>query len=403
MERREFLRLSGALFAGPVLDPAWRVLEAAVLPAGPDRLLALVELAGGNDGLNTVIPAGDAGYARARPSLAIKGGTHALDAGLALHPQMGALHALWRDGQVAVVPGVGYPQPDRSHFRSMDIWQSARPDLEQPRLGWLGLAADQLAARGASLPALAAGSIDLPLCLRARTIVVPAVGSLRDYELWQDGRAGGRAGARLQALQELAAGGDGDDALDQMLKATARQAYESAEELRRGAAAYQPVKSYPGTGIGRSLELAARALSAPLGTRLVHVRQGGYDTHAGQARTHGALLQELSEALAAFAADLKAHGLWSRALVVVFSEFGRRVAENQSKGTDHGAAGPCFLLGGSVKGGVHGAMPSLVDLDDGDLRFSVDFRRVYREVLDGWLGLDARPILNGDFERLGIV
>lgn len=403
MDRRTFLK-SSALVALPCRElPFPEGASLRVVPGGPDRALVLLELAGGNDGLNTVVPRQNDAYFEARPQLAIRGGTHRLDDALGLHPRMAALHRLFEDGDLAVVVGVGYPQPNRSHFRSMDIWQSGRPDLERPHLGWLGLAADALAARGAEMPALAVGAAEVPLCLAAAKIVVPALRSLREYQVYRDRRAGGRHRGRLETLLRLVRRKESDDDIDRLLKATARQAYEGAEKLKQSVEAYRPKAAYPKHRLGQHLALAARALSAPLGTRIVHLRQGGYDTHAGQLRTHGTLLQEMADALAAFAADMRARKLWGRTIVFAFSEFGRRVEENRSRGTDHGAAGPCFLAGGAVRGGVHGEMPSLMDLARGDLRFTTDFRSIYRAILEEWLEVDAKRILRQEFPRLELL
>ncbi|MFQ5505501.1 MAG: DUF1501 domain-containing protein [Planctomycetota bacterium] len=403
MQRRDFLR-SGAVLALPALDPLLRLLpRTAILPGGPERVLVLLELAGGNDGLNTVVPVEDPVYHAARPMLRVRGRTHPLGRGLALHPSMGGMSGLFGEGWLAVVSGVGYPEPNRSHFRSMDIWQSARPDLAKPQRGWLGLAADELATRGSEVPAMSLGATEIPLCLHARRIVVPALRSLREYQLFQDGRAGGRNRARKETLLELVGESGQDDELARRLKRVARQAYEGSEKLRKAVLAYRPLVEYPNTGLGRRFELAARALSSPLGTRIVHLRQTGYDTHASQDRTHATLLGELSDALGAFAKDFRSKGFWDRTLVFCFSEFGRRVAENQSRGTDHGTAAPVFLAGGSLAGGLFGEQPSLSDLDQGDLRFNLDFRRLYAEILERWLEVPAEKILNGRFPRVGVL
>lgn len=397
MDRRDFLLASGAMALGA------GSVRANLVPGGPDRILVLLELAGGNDGLNTVVPTKDDTYFRARPQLAVRSGTHAIGKDLGLHPSMGKLHELFDEGDLAVVPGVGYPKPNRSHFRSMDIWQSARPDLERPIHGWLGLAADQLARAGAEVPAMAVGSSKLPLCLGGKRVVVPALASLRDYQVFRDARAGGRNRGRLSTLADVVKDGRGDDPIDKLLKQTARQAYSGAEQLKKAAEAYRPRVGFPRDPLGRRFELVARALSSPLGTRIVHVRQTGYDTHAGQGRTHGTLLQRWSDAVAAFANEMRARKLWDKTLVFAFSEFGRRLAENRSRGTDHGAAGPVFFAGGAVNGGLHGSMPSLTELDEGDLRFTTDFRSLYATVLEEWLGVKAKPILRGEFRKLRVI
>ncbi len=401
VDRRRFLRSGAGLCAFPAAVP-W-LARRPCRAEQPARSLVLVELAGGHDGLNALIPVEDDAYHKARPTLAQRRGTHPLAQGLALHPRLGPLAELFAEGDLAVVPGVGYPKASRSHFRSMDIWQSARPDVARPHVGWLGLAADELARQGAAVPAISTAGVERPLCLAARKVVVPALASLRDYQIWLDGRAGGTNAVRRATLEGEVRAAATDDRLDRLLKRTAREAYASAAALKQAAEAYRPRVSYPSSAIGRAIELAARALSAPLGTRIVHVRQGGYDTHAGQARVHGGLLADLAAAVRAFGKDMQARSTWDRMLVLVFSEFGRRVHENQSRGTDHGKAGPVFVCGGAVHGGVHGRHPSLVDLDDGDLRFTTDFRSIYREVLESWLGVAAKPILGSDFRATRVL
>jgi len=403
LDRRNFLKTGGqAFFALPCLDPFLGLVPDAALSSlklvnrARDRLLVVLELAGGNDGLNTVIPIEDPIYHRVRPTLRVEHSELTLgdDSGLALHPNLGGLHELFREGELAIVLGVGYPSPNRSHFRSMDIWQSGRPDLEDAQRGWLGAAAETLGRRGSEVPAMALGGTELPLCLRGK-IVVPTLRTLEEYQLFQDDRAGKANSGRKKTLLGLVEEKENDDRLARLIKRTARQAYVGAEKLKNAALSYRTKVEYPRTGLGTRFELAARSLSSPLGTRVVHLRLGGFDTHASQRRTHPALLSELSTAVSAFAKDMKVRKLWKHTAVVCFSEFGRRVAENNSRGTDHGAAAPMFLAGGSVNGGLHGTQPSLEDLDHGDLKFAIDFRRVYRDVLESWLDIPSAEILGG--------
>lgn len=389
IDRRHFLAGSVAAAVVPQLRAAGRVRRSS---AKPKRLI-VVELAGGNDGLNTVVPLRDPAYAPARPRLAIRSGLHALDERFGLHPRMRGLAGLHARGDVATLLAVGYPDPDRSHFRSMDIWQSARPDLEEPQHGWIGLAADALRRTGHEHPALALGMAKRPLALQAKEVVIPALGRLEDYQLYEEARVGGKRRSRMRTLDSLVEDRAGDDALERLLKGTARTAYGGSRELQHATRAYRTRAKFPRDAFGRHCELASRALASPLGLRVLWLRQGGYDTHAGQTRTHGTLLASLDGGLTALAEDLRARGTWAETRILVFSEFGRRVAENQSRGTDHGAAGPAFVLGGGVRGGVHGAAPSLVALDRGDLRHALDFRALYAELLEDWLEVSAAPIL----------
>lgn len=404
IDRRSFVAAaSSALAMGP-LAAAARAGGARSSSAASRRLI-VVELAGGNDGLNTLVPLRDRDYLRARPTLGLRGqALRALDKSWALNASLEGLAAAFRAGELAILHGVGYPEPDRSHFRSMDIWHSARPDIEKPQLGWLGRCADQLAARGVAHPALAVGMRSRPLALQARDVVVPAFARLEDYQLYEESRVFGRKRARLATLHELASERVGDDELARFLKSTARTAYRSSEEFR--AAAKRPVakgaasSEYPNSSFGRACRLTARALCSPLDVRAFYLRQTGYDTHAGQARVHGSLLRDLDRGLAALRASLKAAGRWDTTRIVVFSEFGRRVAENKSRGTDHGAAAPLFVLGGGVVPGLHGRAPSLRALDRGDLVHGIDFRSVYAQLLESWLDVDAAAILGPLAENL---
>ena len=396
--RREFLTRSAAAFAGlPLLGRSHESPDAD----SEHGVLIVCELQGGNDGLNTVVPIEDDAYHRARPTLRVTQSPLQLGDGFVLHPAMRGLHGLFREGELAVHHGVGYAPPNRSHFRSMDIWHSARPDVESPRHGWLGRAADALTAKGSPLPAVALGARELPLALRGKTGIAPAISSLSEFTLQGDPEAGGRMRGRTQGLQQELERARHRDPLDRLLAETAAKALDSAAAIKAAAARYRPAAVYPRTGVGRSFELAARVLAAPLGVRIVWLRQGGYDTHAGQERVHPRLLSELDAAVAAFAEDTKRHGSWKRCTMLVHSEFGRRLAENKSRGTDHGAAAPVLVLGGGVRGGLVGKAPSLTELDDGDPIATCDFRSVYARLLRSPLGLEPESILGASYSTSG--
>lgn len=400
--RRDFLRVAAALpwatpFAAPRASPWLR----QVVDGGEAALLVL-ELAGGNDGLNTLVPVEAPEFARLRPKLsAVRTGAHRLrDTAFALHPSLGAgggLFALMQRGLAAAVHGVGYPQPDRSHFKSRDIWHTADPGHDPMRslaTGWLGRAADTLAGQGATMPALGVGDVSLPLVLRGGRVVVPVLARLQDYALQTDGDA--------TALTRVAttAGADDDD-LQAFVRAVAASAVRGAQSLQDALAAYRPRATYPEGQLGRDLQLAAQVLVSGFGTRLMHLTFGGFDTHAQQLPTHAALLRQLAEGLAALCADLEAHGRLADTVVMVCSEFGRRAAENGSLGTDHGAAAPVFVLGGGVRPGLHGTPPDLRALVDGDVAHTTDFRQVYAALL-GRLGIAVRPVLGADHPGLSL-
>jgi uncharacterized protein (DUF1501 family) len=396
-DRRAFL---GGLLTVPFCGPAteW----AAWLPRGDDRVLLVLELQGGNDGLNTVIPVDDKHYAAARPKLqAVRSGAHRLADGTALHPSLRRLAARVVAGTGAVVHGVGYAKPDRSHFRSRDIWHVADPTHQKVgagTTGWLGRAADLLAQNGASLPAAAVGGLEIPLLLKSRTVTVPSLERVEDFQ-WLGARHGGALGKGdpTRAVIDPEPAGD----LLQYVAATARTGARLADDLTAALRRYQPHAEYPDSGLGRELQLAARLAIAGFGTRLLHVGFPGFDTHARQLPTHAGLFDQLDRALDAFLTDVQQSGLHDRVAVLVHSEFGRRVAENASQGTDHGAAAPVFVFGGGLAGGTHGPVPDLQKLDDGDVIATADFRSIYRDVLD-WLSVDAQAVLGGEFASVGL-
>jgi uncharacterized protein (DUF1501 family) len=374
--RREFLvqglRLSALLPALPLVGGAERRESGA-------RVLVVLQLTGGNDGLNMVVPHGQDAYYQLRPTLALKRSSlHVLDEGHGLHPAMAGLGVLHSEGTLTIVHGVGYPQPDRSHFRSLEIWHTADP-VGPARTGWLGRLADQVAQGGdGTLAALHVGDEELPLALVGESSYPP---SLRDEGSLELRELAGLAAARTELLAGDAANDLG------FLRRAAGGAYRFAERMSRAASGATPV-DYPGSTLARKLRLVARLLSGGLDTRIFLLVQGGYDTHARQAATHAALLEELSRALFAFQRDLERSGLAGRVLTLVFSEFGRRAAENASRGTDHGAAAPVLLLGGGLRGGLCGVPPDLEHLVEGDVAFSTDLRALYGAIEGGWMGLE---------------
>ena len=381
----------------------------------PDgRVLVLVQMAGGNDGLNTVIPHSDPEYYKARPGLAIpKPSVLKLDDALGLHPQMTGFKELYDEGRLAIVQGIGYPNPDRSHFRSMDIWHSARPDVDYTKDGWIGRGLDLTVEQHAGeMRAMALGTNRLPLALVGTKVNVPSVSNLAGYHL--DLGAGFEENRKLQRrlMGEIAdrqgssngrgAVGTAGADLD-FLRRTAITAFTSADKLKEVTASYKPAAPYPANGLGEKLKIVAQIIAGELGTRVIFVSLDGFDTHAQQAGAHQGLLGELSSATRAFFQDLKGHGLDDRVLLATFSEFGRRVKENGSLGTDHGAASQVFIAGPTVKGGLHGQHPSLTDLVEGDLKFHTDFRSVYATLLSKVLDWPAESVLGGSFPMLDFV
>lgn len=404
VHRRDFLKSSALVSMGAATIPGFlaRSARAARAVKSNDRIVVVVQMLGGNDGLNTVVPFGIDGYPRNRRALRLPNGQlHKLDKEIGLHPGMGQMAELVERGKLAILQGIGYPNPDRSHFRSMEIWETARTEPGALDTGWLGRALDaHPAAPGTDLPALNVARRKA-LALKARLSEVPALETLDQYRLQLAGGAEEKQSKRA-ALESAARSPSGvDDPLLGFVRRSALTAYESSARLER-IASKTGESSYPDFGLAKRLELIAQIIQAGFGTRIYYTALDGFDTHANQLGAHAALLTELSDSIAAFHADLTKSGHADRVVVMSFSEFGRRVAENASSGTDHGAAAPMFLAGPVAKAGLIGAHPSLEagDLDEGDLKHHTDFRRVYASVLEHWLGMPSAPILGAGFEPL---
>jgi uncharacterized protein (DUF1501 family) len=383
--------------------------EAARGAKSNERVLVVVQLLGGNDGLNTVVPHGIEGYNRGRKLLRLPSGQiHKITPEIGLHPSMGAMAKLLESKRLSVVQGVGYPNPDRSHFRSMEIWESARLENDAKGLetGWLGRTLDAAAAKGKpglDPPGLHIGSRSLPLALRSKKTGVPSVESLESYKLQLAGTDAEKQAER-GALNKLAAmERRGDDPLLGFISQTTLSAYESSSRLEQLAKKGQGGMKYPNYGLAKRLELIAQIIKADFGTRIFYTSLDGFDTHANQLGTHAALLLELSDSIAAFHDDLSSAGHGDRVALLTFSEFGRRVLENASGGTDHGAAAPLFLVGPVATAGLVGAHPNFDDLDDGDLKHHTDFRRVYATLAGDWIGCAPEPIVGKGFEPLPLL
>ena len=364
-----------------------------------DQVLVVIELAGGNDGLNTLVPFEDPLYYQNRPTLGIpKEEVIRLSDQAGLHPRMAGLGNLYQEGRLAVVQGVGYPQPDRSHFRSMEIWHTASVSPSAPRTGWLGRALDAAPPPSAEvLPGLSlTGS--LPQAFLADKTIVPVVAQLDNLAA-----AGEEASAKDKLLRRLSTSAAAQAGPVAFMRDQAQAVYRAAERLQQAAARYKSDVAYPDTGLGQQLRRAAQIIAADLDVRVMFASQDGYDTHSEQSAGHGALLEDLSGSLSAFQADLTGLGLGGKVATMVFSEFGRRVDENGSRGTDHGAASTMFVLGEKVKGGLFGTYPSLAELGDGDLIHTTDFRSVYTCLLNGWLGCPADKLLGESFPPLELL
>lgn len=380
-DRRQFLlgglQVSASLPLLGLLER--RILGQPVLDDG--RALVVVQLSGGNDGLNTVVPHQQDAYYHARPTLALpRADLVPLDDEHGLHPALKPLEPAWKEGELAVVHSVGYPRPDRSHFRSMEIWHTADPQGPVGDTGWMGRMADELAReRPGALSALHVGSGDLPLALAGRDYFAPTVRNASGFRLRDLPAPFAEERARL-----LRARDDGSDLA--YLREAARTTYAAAERMTE-LSGRESGAAYPDTELARRLRLVGQLLSGGFGSRVFHVALDGFDTHSRQARTHQTLLEELGGALGAFRRDLAAQGASERVLVLVFSEFGRRVQENGSRGTDHGAGAPLFVLGPGVRGGLHGTPPDLRRLEEGDVPHTTDFRSIYSAIERDWMQL----------------
>ncbi|MCS7273086.1 MAG: DUF1501 domain-containing protein [Fimbriimonadales bacterium] len=406
ISRRQFLKAGFTLVAVGLAAPPWLAqiayADSQHLKKGNklpnDRVLVVLQLTGGNDGLNTVVPYRDALYYKARPTLAIpEARVVPLEEPLGLHPALQPLKPLYEQRVLAVVQNVGYPNPNRSHFRSMEIWQTADPD-GYSRYGWLGKYLDTLTDTAANPVMAISFTQELPLALHGRKAQVPCFASLADLQVMTNDPELERTLQQLSYAEEHK-----PDSPAAVIRHSTRTALEALEQLRERIRRYQPRAQYGNDPFAQGLQQAAQIIATSPHTRILYVSVNGFDTHAAQASTHERLLSQFANAVSAFYADLQAMGKADKVLLMVFSEFGRRVHENGSLGTDHGAAAPMFLIGGRVRGGLHGDPPDLHNLDsNNDLRMQIDFRRVYATALT-WLGGDPEAILGKEFAPMDLV
>jgi len=405
LTRRELLA-KGTMIAVGLSTPRWLAAVAhgdLIRAAGgrkvdPDNILVVCQLSGGNDGLNTVVPFADPLYAKARPTLALKGDEvlH-LNEAMGLHPTMGGLATLYKEGKVAIVQNVGYPNPNRSHFKSMDIWQSASPEAKLP-YGWIGRSMDERAAQQMYNPVACVGlSTERPLALQAKDASIPCFASLADIKSLV-----GNADAEKLLRQIQGRDAEQGSAIRTIQDAN-RAALDAMNMLNAKLDGAKPKQTYGENGFGRGFAQISQLLMASPQTRVVYFSHGGFDTHSRQKESHAKLMQEFSDAVLAFQREMEAAGLDKKVTLLVFSEFGRRVEENGSLGTDHGEAAPMFLIGSRVKGGFHGPNPDLANLSRGDVPWKTDFRSVYATTLENWLGNDAGLVLGQEFPTLDLI
>ena len=369
-----------------------------------NRTLVVIQLSGGNDGINTVIPYSQQIYYDSRPSLALpRDEVLQLDSDVALHPSMTGLQNLYNNNHVAIVQGVGYPNPNRSHYESMSIWQTASIESGSP--GWIGRYLDNAKKGDSSVNAVEIDPLLSPAVVGQQQTAL-AIESLDAFKI----RPLNSMSSQTQTEEVI-------NALDS-IQCTSCQEYNNlvnammeagldsltaSDIVQRAASNYHTSVSYPDNDFANRLRLAAQIVTSSLSPQIVYLQIGGFDTHASQKDTQANLLKTVSDSISAFYKDMDSKGRANDTMIMTFSEFGRRVKENASQGTDHGTAEPMFLIGGRVSGGLYGSYPSLTDLDSGDLKFNVDFRQVYATVLQDWLGADPSQVLYSQFQKLNMI
>ncbi len=413
LSRRQFLTrsLQGAsLLTLSSVVPQFIARTARAAEVGKDNILVVVEMNGGNDGLNTVIPYADDLYPKFRSSLLqTKDQVVKINDHIGLNPGMRSFDRLLQRGELTVVQGVGYPNPERSHFESMDTWQSADPK-HKTTTGWLGRSTNELQGATGGIPIMHVGPNRLPLALQGATGGAISVNNNMPYRLELGGGDPDRQKARRKLLEDLARPGKDDDA--SLTNFVYRREVQTLTTLDRLQEVLKGTNTgrfngfgpdgrpYGANALPQKLQLIAQLIQKGFGTRVFYVMRDGFDTHSDQAGQHRNLLGEVADGITTFFETLRQTGHDKRVRLMTFSEFGRRVQENASKGTDHGAASCLFVAGPGVKGGAVGEHPSLSDLDSGDLKFHTDFRQVYATLLDGWLGCDSQAVLGGKFEHI---
>jgi uncharacterized protein (DUF1501 family) len=369
-----------------------------------ERSLVVIELAGGNDALNTLIPYNNGLYYDFRPGIAIpQEDVLKIDGELGFNPNMSPVKDLWDQGKLAVINGIGYPAPNRSHFRSRDIWYTAEPETIGTQ-GWLGAALRDLDPTGENVLAGINIGRGLPRALVCKGVPVASVANLETYGLLPNMSDESVRLDALDALGRLYGPAGGKDVVAQVLSQNGSQALMGADILRTAPEKYSSTIEYADNPIAQGLKSVAQVMCAGLGTRIFYAQHGSFDSHSNELLSHAKLWQDVSRATSDLTADLEEHGLMDDTLVLIWSEFGRRIHDNGT-GCDHGSGGVAFVLGGSVQGGLYGGFPSLEEKDqvEGDLAFNNDFRSTYATILDKWLGLDPDPILNGQFEQFDFV
>ena len=363
------------------------------------KKLVVVQLSGGNDALNTVIPYNDENYYDNRPQVHIDPDKALkLDSELAMNPSMTAIKRLWDEGKVAVINGIGYPEPNRSHFRSMDIWHTAEPTKVLTE-GWIARTIRELDPKAENVLGGINFGRGLPRAMASSGVPVASVGDLDTYGLFPSITDDADRNDVLNVFSQMYGTGAGRDMVSDFLSQTGEDALIGADILSGAPAKYSSSVEYAANPLAKSLRDAARVMFADVGTRFFYTQHGSFDTHGGELPVHSKLWEDVSTAVGDFTDDVREHGHGDSTAILIFSEFGRRVRDN-GNGADHGSGGVAFLIGENVKGGMYGEYPSLEEKDhlDGDLHFTNDFRGTYSSIVEDWLNLDPIPIVKGQFE-----
>ncbi|MEC7487558.1 MAG: DUF1501 domain-containing protein [Verrucomicrobiota bacterium] len=403
LTRREFIRGTSGFgflaFSG--FAPSFLAQSALAQTPAPERdrsILVIIQLAGGNDGLNTVVPHTDDRYYNLRPKIGLRKGLHDINDDLALHPACKELHHLYNEGNLSIIQNVGYPNPNRSHFRSTEIWETGSDSDTFQREGWLGRFLDNACSGSPT-------EDSDPAAVHVSDMIPQSYLSIKSHPLF-----GMKAYGKFDRSDDPA-----DLAYEKLLQAkhidgnatylqqTMMNTLVTERRVERIIAKYKALGNYPNTKLAQSLKRVAALVHANMETRVYYVSQTGYDTHANQLNNHQRLLSELSAAMSAFQDDLNAHGKDDQVLTMTFSEFGRRPAENGSGGTDHGTAAPLFVMGSKVKGGLLGSAPDLGISEKEDLEYATDFRGIYSSVIDKWLEADSSHILGEKFDHVPFI
>jgi uncharacterized protein (DUF1501 family) len=394
-KRKEFLQIGSLATASLMMPKFLKALEKPnYVPAG-NKVVVVIQFSGGNDGLNTVIPITNDIYYKERKTIGItKDKALGLTDAVGLHPSLVAFKGLYDDGNLSIMNSVGYPNPDRSHFRSMDIWHSASASSEYVNTGWIGRYLDAQ-CKGCDKPTQAL-ELDDMLSLALKGTENKGLAFKDPRRLYSS--------SKERFFKDInAAHTKTEETVDYLYK-TMSETLSSADYIFQQSKLHPSSQAYPATGLGKDLKTIASLILSDINTKVYYVSLGSFDTHAGQEAQQKRLFDELNDAIKAFTTDMKSNGRFEDVLMMTFSEFGRRVSQNASNGTDHGTANNMFFIGGGLKQkGLLNDMPDLTDLNDGDLKHKVDFRNVYATVLNKWLGVDDKGILGNSFERMNFI